>query len=214
MTICSERQITERVYDLLVPLPRHNHVTSPGQLPTDGIYVFFEHGEQALANGAIVDRIVRVGTHVKDGNFRARIREHYGQVKSLGGNKNSSVFRKHLGSALLRRVDPLDPRLPAWLKNMGPSYPDVEAEVSRALRETFTFVCFAVPTSTERLSIESGLIALLSQHALGAPSSSWLGYYAASDKIGHSGLWNSNEIDAAPLTAIQLARLEELVGSK
>ena len=45
------------------------------QLPTDGIYFFYEDGE-SWGHGGNRLRIVRIGTH-KDGNFRSRIKEHF-----------------------------------------------------------------------------------------------------------------------------------------
>lgn len=199
------------IYRVVAALPRHDHLTPRRELPTDGVYLFFERGETVSLDGATVDRIVRVGTHNRDGNFRQRIRQHYGHVSSFGGNKNGSVFRLHLGGALLRRRDHRDPRLPGWEKHMGPSYPDVEEEVSRVLRETFTFVCFAVPDAADRLSLESGLIALLAQHPLGSPSSGWLGHYAAAERIRRSGLWNTSQVDAMSLTPVQLGRIAGLI---
>jgi hypothetical protein len=59
----------------------------------------------------------------------------YGHVFSLRGNKNGSVFRKHLGGALMRRMDTSDERIGPWLLQGGPSFPDVEESVSRLLRE-------------------------------------------------------------------------------
>lgn len=101
-------------------------------------------GKIVSAGDKVLDRIVRVGTHREDGRFRDRIRQHYGNSGSLGGNKNGSVFRKHLGGALLRRSNQRDPRLKDWLRQGGPSFEQVEAMVSLLLRDEFSFVCFRV----------------------------------------------------------------------
>jgi hypothetical protein len=107
----------------------------------------------------------------------------------------------------MQKQNPADPRLPGWLKHMGPSYSDVEEEVSRTLRENFSFVCFPVATKEERLSLESGLISLLAQHPLGKPSPSWLGNHSARPVIRSTGLWNTQETDKKPLDDHQLARV-------
>ena len=44
-------------------------------LPNNGIYFFFENGEN-WGHGGNNPRIVRIGTH-KDGNFQNRIKEHF-----------------------------------------------------------------------------------------------------------------------------------------
>jgi len=186
---------------------RFNHTTPTSEMPASGIYLFFEKGEKIDIDGILYDRIVRVGTHRKDGNFPGRIRQHYGNKGNLHGNKNGSVFRLHIGGAIMRKQDPDDPRLPGWLKHMGPSDADIENEVSSTLRENFSFVCFPVVTEEERLSLESGLISLLAQHPLGKPSPSWLGKHSARPVIHCTGLWNTQETDKKPLDNLQLARV-------
>jgi len=200
-----------QVYALIGLLPRLDHQTPRRQLPRNGIYLFFEKGESASHLDTVTDRIVRVGTHRANGRFRSRIRQHYGNVHSLAGNKNASVFRKHVGGALLRSVDHHDRRLADWLTQGAPSFSEVEETVSRVLRENFTFRCFRVDERSERLSLERGLIALLAQYPLGEPSANWLGSFAASQEIRRSGLWNMQHTDAEPLTINELERLEQLV---
>jgi len=98
-----------------------------------------------------------------------------------------------------------------WLAQGSPSFPEVEEMVSRVLREKFTFCCFGVDQRRERLSLERGLIALFAQYPLGQPSPNWLGRFAASEKIRRTGLWNTQHIDAEPLTGEEFRRLEQLV---
>jgi hypothetical protein len=202
---------TAAVYALVRSLPRLNHEARSPDLPPNGIYLFFERGETVKREGQTYDRIVRIGTHRQDGRFPARIRQHYGHVFSLRGNKNSSVFRKHLGGALMRRVDTSDQRIGPWLIQGGPSFPEVEESVSRLLRECFTFACFRVDLREDRMLLESGLIALLAQHPLGQPSEDWLGHHAASEEIRRTGLWNTQRVDAVPLTDEEVQRFERLV---
>jgi hypothetical protein len=198
------------VYRLLAGLPRCNAATLRSALPSDGVYFFFENGEQIELAGGAADRVVRVGTHRVDGRFPARIRQHYGNQGSLGGNKNGSVFRKHLGGALLRRGDPADSRLAQWIAQGGESYAEVEEAVSKELRGNFTFVWVQVPTKETRLALESGLIALLAQYPVGCPSPTWLGRFAYDPAISDSGLWNTQHLTSPVLTGDLLVELETL----
>jgi hypothetical protein len=163
---------------------------SSEELPLNGIYFFFEDGESCEKDGAKLERIVRVGTHREQGNFRRRIWYHY------NGNKNGSVFRKHLGGALIARDDPSDKRLSQWLAQDTPTYPEIEELVSRILRNRFHFRYVIVDDPDERLQLEECLIATLAGCQSCKPSSNWLGRYAKDEKIRLSGLWNSQHVDS------------------
>ena len=207
------RQLAEDVQGIALALQRRDFRTERGTLPRDGIYLFFERGETAPVHGLVAERIVRVGTHRQDGRFPARIRQHYGQVRSLRGNKNGSVFRRHVGGALLARSNPQDPRLAEWQRQGGTSYVEVEEVVSKTLRDDFTFVCFRVDKGEERLTLERGLIALLAQHPIAGPSPAWLGHHAIATDIQHTGLWNMQRARAEPLTSVEFGRLKNLCGA-
>lgn len=200
----------DELYDLVQQLPRFDHLTPKERLPANGIYIFFEQGENAVWRGGCVSRIVRIGTHRRDGSFPGRIRQHYGRVNSLRGNKNGSVFRKHVGSALLRKADLRDPRLDSWLGQKGGSYLEVEEQVSRTLRDNFTFSCIRVDDATDRINIEKGLIALLARYSPLKPSKAWLGHHAASEKIRECGLWNVQRATSSPISARDLVRLRTM----
>ncbi len=191
------------MHAIALDLPRHDFETPHSALPQNGIYLFFEHGETAPAKGTVRDRIVRVGTHVGDGRFPKRIRQHYGNVKSLGGAKNGSVFRRHVGGALLARIDPHHLHLREWQRQGGASVRTIEELVSQTLRDNFTFACFTVPTAEERLALERGLIALLAQHPLSDPSANWLGRFAGAPDIRRTGLWNTQHCKSPVLTAAE-----------
>lgn len=199
------------LYDLIHSLPVLDGDTPRRQLPANGLYLFFERGETSEAMGYSHDRIVRVGINTAPGRFPNRIRSHYGLVNSLGGNKNGSVFRKHLGGALLRSRNENDPRLQNWLTQGGQSYPEVEAEVSQRLRDRFTFVCVQIDDKSERLLLEQGLIALLAQSPSEEPSPQWLGQHAVNEKIGRSGLWNTQHVGDEPLTSEQFDILHKRI---
>ena len=203
-----------KLYDLVLSLDHFRWDCLKGDLPSDGIYFFYEEGERVAFRGQSVERIVRVGTHRGDGNFPGRIRQHYGNMKSLGGNKNGSVFRRHVGGALLRRVSPDDPRLLNWVPQGGASNPSVEAQVSEWMRQNLSFSWVRVPTKEDRLSLERGLIGFLAQQPLGPPSAGWLGRHAVSTTIQATGLWNTQETSAMPLTTTQLERLMELANTQ
>lgn len=199
------------LYSLVAQLQRYNHLTARSVLPHNGIYLFFEKGEDLDLDGEKHPRIVRVGTHIKDGNFPQRIRQHYGNVNSLNGNKNGSVFRLHLGGALMIQNNPNDPRLNSWLKHMGASDPQVEEVVSRQLRDNFTFAWIEVPYRNDRLKLEEGLIALLASDPRNAPSKKWLGQHSARNTISRTGLWNTDKTSGQPLTHQQFEQLLHLV---
>lgn len=187
----------------------------PGpDLPENGLYFFYEEGEISAHAG--LPRIVRVGNHPASQNgLVGRLRNHY------SGNKNSSVFRKFLGGAIMRRGDPNRSCLrPAhgkghWEKQDAKTCQGcrpIETEVSRLLRERFRFRCVEIAEKGERNSFEAKLIAALSRCSECRPSSARLGHYAYSDMVRRSGLWNSRQVDSPLLlNAEDLERLEALV---
>ncbi len=176
------------IHEVLEPLPLHNSRTPTARLPRNGIYFFYEDGEFCRHFDVERPRIVRVGTHREQDRFRSRMRQHF------RGNKNGSVFRKHLGGAVLRRRNPDDFRLDEWLKHDTPTVKEVEELVTNKLTEGFTFKCVAVEDKKERLNLEERLIATLAKCPDCEPSMEWLGRYAASEEIRQSGLWNVQHV--------------------
>ena len=181
----------------------------------DGLYFFYEHGE--TSDHAPNGRIVRVGNHPrKQGGLVSRLRMHY------SGNKNSSVFRKFLGGALLRRDNPSNPCLsPApgkghWENGNAKACPrcrPTEARVSDLLRQRFTFRCVSIPHKEERNRLEALLVATLAACDVCRPSPSWLGLQAYSEKVRASGLWNSQYVGDATIDQANLIRFQELVSA-
>lgn len=111
-----ERDLTE-FYSLLGRLgsPRRLFgATGRDGWPTHGVYFFFEDGE-LRADGT--PRVVRVGTHGLAITSRTRLwqrlAQHRGTLKG-GGNHRASIFRRHVGTALIRRDHPPGPLLNAW----------------------------------------------------------------------------------------------------
>ena len=77
--------------------------------PAQGVYFFFEDGENR-PNGS--RQVVRVGSHALTATskttLRTRLMQHRGQLTGHnpgGGNHRASVFRHHVGAAIIRRED-------------------------------------------------------------------------------------------------------------
>lgn len=203
----------EKINQWLNTLPTFK---DPSEVPfNNGLYFFYELGE--TSRHASKGRIVRVGNHPRSqGGLKKRLRMHY------EGNKNSSVFRKSLGSAIIRKLDPTNPcLLPApgqghWEKQDMPACPKckpVEKHVSELLKTNFYFRCIEVENHDLRNSFEEKLVATISLCRVCKPSDGWLGKYAYSDKVKNSGLWNSNYIfeQSKVLTDLELKTLKKLI---
>lgn len=107
----------EWLHRQLENLPIFKYPFSLEDLPSNGIYFFYEKGEIWGHNGN-QPRIVRIGTH-KDNNFRSRINDHYlFNERKMNFNemkpapKDRSIFRKNLGRALLNKEN--DEYLKIW----------------------------------------------------------------------------------------------------
>jgi len=207
ITSKAQNEICLRIHEIVESFPLYRYPVNRGNLPLNGIYFFYEEGEKIQIGSQVKDRIVRVGTHREQDRFPDRIFNHY------NGNKNSSVFRKHLGGAIIRRKNPADSRLERWLKQDAPTFDDVEVLVNAQIREQFSFRCIRVDNKEERLDLEKRLIATLSRCSQCKPSENWLGKFAASRKIQVSGLWNDQYVNSDSMMTLQhLLRLKEIVG--
>ncbi|MFQ5911336.1 MAG: hypothetical protein ACE5IJ_11555 [Thermoplasmata archaeon] len=200
------------LHRVLSELPLLN---SPSEvLPKSGLYFFYEKGEFNAHDGE--PRIVRVGNHPhSQGRLVARLRQHY------GGNKNSSVFRKFIGGAILRQRDPNHPCLrPApgqghWEMQDAKACErcrPIEARVSDLLRSKFAFRVVSIEDMAFRNLMERKLIALLSACPDCRASREWLGKFAYDEKVRSSGLWNSRHVgEAVSLTRDERGRFKEAV---
>jgi hypothetical protein len=176
--------------------------------PQRGVYFFFEPGE-VRRNGA--PRVTRVGTHALTATSKAtlwgRLAQHRGR-ESGGGDHRGSIFRRHVGAALLARDgDPSNLAAATW--GRGSSAPKEvrlaehvhEVEVSAYLRALpFLWVSVDDPPGRDshRGIIERSTIGLLSLRANPAadpPSANWLGRHALASEIRTSGLWNVNHVN-------------------
>jgi len=200
----------KQVHEILDKLPRWFEPSS--NLPEKGIYFFYEEGEITPHTGK--RRIVRVGTHgtkpaKKIRSLRQRLTDHY------HGNREGSVFRKHLGSALLKAEGASEDRIKEWLRKrkslFWKEFEQTELKVSELLKSKFFFRVIRVDGEEERRIFEEKIIATLSSCPVCKPSEKWLGRFAWSGKVRRSGLWNSDFIDSvARLTEKELKRLEQL----
>jgi hypothetical protein len=186
------------------------------KIPLNGIYIMFETGE--MGHGR--DRIVRVGTHTGDNQLPSRMLQHY-----VNENKDRSIFRKHIGRALLSRDG--DPFLQQWNLDLTTSaakkrYGDivdfekqrqVESRVTEYLQRNLRFVCFSVDDKTARMKWESRIISTVSWCEDCGPSIAWLGLHSPTARIRQSGLWIVNELYKEPLTERGLASLADIINN-
>lgn len=212
----------DRFYDVLEDLRRRlggyrylRDCVGRDGWPSRGIYFFFEPGE-TRGNGH-TPRVVRVGTHAVSRGSRTtlwnRLAQHRGQVggaRSGGGNHRGSIFRWHVGTALLNR----DPAQPGPRGSWGRSTANRLHEIldgEYGLEQAVSVYIGAMPflwlavldepgAGSDRAVIESNAIALLSNRnrvPIDPPSSVWLGHHADRAAVRESGLWNVNHVDGS-----------------
>ncbi len=173
--------------------------------PRQGVYFFFENGE-TRANGS--SRVVRIGTHAitqtSNTSLWNRLSNHRGNIagaKPGGGNHRGSIFREHVGTALLGSGD--------WPSEISQSWRDKNADrltregefvleqaVSRHIGD-MPFLWLDVPDLENRQIVERNTIGLLScrRGGIDAASPNWLGLKADREKVRTSGLWNVMCVD-------------------
>lgn len=186
-----------------------------------GVYVFFEPGEDRSGSGP-GPRVVRIGTHgLTTGSrstLRSRLAQHRGS--SSGGNQRGSIFRRHVGAALMAagRL----PTVSGWLQGSSATPEqraaerDTEVLVSQhigAMPFLWLPIEDAAGPASDRGFIERNAIALLSSTAVGRldpPSANWLGHHAPAPAVRSSGLWNVRHV-GEPCDQAFLDRLAQLV---
>ncbi len=179
--------------------------------PQRGVYFFFEQGENRTQSGSGL-RVVRVGTHALKNNSRTtlwkRLHQHQGTLINGGGNHRASVFRRHVGAALLKRDSWPEEVQNTWGKGTSASREvriiedPLEKAVSQYIRRMpFLWLEVNDAPSPESLRgmIERNAIALLSNYnstanPIDPQSSTWLGHWADRETIRFSGLWNVNHV--------------------
>jgi len=179
--------------------------------PKRGVYFFFEPGE-LRSNSGEGPRVVRIGTHaLKSGSKTTiwkRLSQHQGVQKDGGGNHRGSVFRLHVGTALINRDQWEDQIASTW--GVGSNAPKDVREAEKPLEQAVSQYIGNMPflwleigdkagPESDRGVIERNSISLLSNFCdqsdpIDPASDSWLGNYAKSDDIKQSGLWNVNHV--------------------
>lgn len=177
--------------------------------PERGVYFFFQDGE--LREDGRTPRVVRVGTHGVSSRSKTtlwnRLSQHRGSVRSGGGDHRGSIFRLHVGIAMLRQQP--DEFLAAgttWGRGNSADRATrvaeelLESAVSRFIGD-MPFLWVEIDDEpgpqSQRQVVESNLIALLSnanKPPLDPPSSTWLGHHSDRPAIRDSGLWNVNHV--------------------
>jgi hypothetical protein len=207
----------KQFYDILSSLERRlggprilDDCTGRMGWPRQGVYFFFESGEQRLHSGT-GSRVVRVGTHAVSRGSKTtlwkRLADHRGTFSTGGGNHRGSVFRLLVGLAILKRdglsCSTWGQRGSASRESREKEHP-IERLVSRYIRSMpFLWIQVQDASSADnmRAYIERNSIALLSNYQkpvdlqVDTPSPNWLGSFCSKDKIRSSGLWNSNHVD-------------------
>ena len=178
--------------------------------PRRGVYFFFEDGE--LRDDGLTSRITRIGTHglrPSKSTLWGRLSAHRGPRTGRyagGGNHRGSVFRLHVGSALLRTGDWSASIHSTWA--VGGSAPEQVRLSEQPLEQAVSDRIGQMPFlwaevddppghDSERGVIERGAIALLSnlsKQPIDAPSPTWLGRSAVNPMIRQSGLWNVDHV--------------------
>jgi hypothetical protein len=194
-------------------------------IPDQGVYFFFDPAEQTRFS-ATLPRLVRIGTHgVSVGSratLRDRLRTHLGTSDGYG-NHRSSVFRLHVGEAVIRRDD-LRAKYPNW--GIGQSSTGAVRDNEKPLEQKVSEIisgllvgCIAVADKSTKESarslIERLSIALFTERLLPveAPSPHWLGLHSKHDVIVKTGLWNLR--DSGSKADLSIPRLinDRMLGS-
>jgi len=132
-----------------------------------------------------------------------------------GGNHRGSVFRKHVGIAMLGKDLELEEK--KWTEEIRRTWGEgssaareireVEAPLERAVSDyirAMPFIWLEIVDepgpNNRREYIERNAIALLSNYCrkhnpIDKPSENWLGKWAKNEKVRESGLWNSDHVD-------------------
>ncbi len=174
-------------------------------LPARGWCFFYEKGE--CRQNLSVQRVVRVESHYEyddKNSIYNQILTHRGNIAGVysgGGNHRISVLRKHIGTAIMNK---LNRSCTTWENDKANTSTRKKEHWLELLvsEETSSMEVLVVPiedSNPERIAkyIEQNAIALLSnfnKKPMDGPSSDWLGNYCSNTLVRGSGLWNSNGV--------------------
>lgn len=206
-------QDLDRFYNLLGELAKSDCGLLPlkecnGSMPWPkmGVYFFLDKSEPRTTFLS-VPRVVRVGTHaVSKGSSTelwTRLRAHRGSADGRG-NHRGSVFRLHVGKALIEhnpdREAPQNWGIGSNASSLVRSGEvNLEREVSRYIGDLLVCsveILDAPGPASDRAYIEQNAIALLSSTApyFDRSTDAWLGRLSPHDAIRSSSLWNVNHV--------------------
>ena len=149
-----------------------------------GVYFFFDPAEK-INNG--YNRIIRVGSHGLSGKsnstLKGRLRQHKGFLNG-GGNRRVSVFRRHVGNAIIKKEN-FDEK-------------EVQDEVlAKMISDYINSLPLAVllfeDDADKRRIFEKNSIRILSNCSENF-NKDWLGSFSIDEKIKKSGLWNIQHV--------------------
>lgn len=215
-------QTCKWLHEQLESLPVFRYPFDLKLLPKNGVYFFYEEGENSEhSDGISRPRIVRIGTH-KENNFRSRISEHFllseSKMKFTHLNpkpSDRSIFRKNIGRALLNQQGDLD-YLRVWeidytssinranhshLRNIEKEK-TIESQIIELIRKRFYFRFISIEGQEKRMGktgIESRLIGTVTSCKLCKPSDYWLGKFSTKPQIKNGKLWLSQHLDSIGL---------------
>ena len=202
--------ICDKIHKLSNSLYRYTFYSGLDNIPLNGIYIIFEHGE----HGHGLDRIVRIGTHTGENQLPSRIKQHF-----INKNKNRSIFRKNIGRCFLNGHDYAEkweydttsyenkvkysPLLDADFEKA------IEEEISMYIQKYLSFVIIPILSKSERMQLESKLIGTISHCNECIPSAKWMGLKSPIVKIKKSGLWQVQGLYGSCLTQIDFDAIEK-----
>jgi len=175
------------------------------ELPGRGVYIFVDLNERNFCGAP--GRVVRIGTHaISQGaksTMKQRLRHHLGLADGTG-NHRGSIFRLHVGRALLER-DGMRGQLLSWGDGQHAPFHVRALEKEHEIRvsnylcrlEVYTMKIDDTPNRNSlRAAVERQLIALCSERLqpIDHPSEKWLGNYSPMQSIVKSGLWNLRDV--------------------
>ena len=126
-----------------------------------------------------------------------------------GGNHRGSIFRLHVGTALLACDESILPKPQSWGKGASAKRAVRESEkhVERAISEYIGSMPFLYVVADDesgkqsiRKTIEQNSITLLSLVGVAGsladpPSAGWLGHFCRHEAVQRSGLWNVQHVE-------------------
>jgi hypothetical protein len=204
------------------------------ELPKNGIYFFYEEGEDVDHGYGLRSRIVRIGSH-KEGNFRTRIAEHFllneskMNFSSLDPKPaDRSIFRKNIGRTLLSKNK--DEYLEIWNidftsrdARMEKGYQrdmvkerKIESQVTNILREMFYFRFIVLDGQIKRIGskgLESKLIGTVANCPICKHTDNWLGIHSPIPKIRDGKLWLSQYLDTPEISLEDKQILSQVISN-